>query len=801
MPTPAEIDSQIALEREQIRQGLKDLRDNTRKLEEKSYASASIYGVVSIEQLLPNIVNRITGTANRVRQGSAGVAFAEIIRYLRDLEAEAAAAISLKVTFDKVFSIKPGQSTITNITDAIGTAVENECMMRHYERSVPGLLNVLKENYFHRSIGTTQKVTVIKTLMKRYNVDTWDAWGRTNRVKLGGWLLDCICEVSNYFMKTTRRQGRKTILEVSPTPEFLSVKDDIMAQAELFSPLAWPMLIEPNDWTPDGNHGGYILNEVMRGYDMVRRGNPYRIQGEQPVDFLNRIQKVAYTLNPFIVGVAKTLQERQIQVGKFIPIVELPLPPKPPDIADNAEARHDYRRRATEVCNINKQAFKKSCRTRMTMNAVKRFKDVEKFFIPWSFDYRGRAYPIPAFLTPQDTDFGKSLLKFHNHAFMTPEAEHWLAFQCATTYGLDKSTMSERMTWTLENRNLIERIAKDPIGNLSEWEGAEDPWTFLAACDEYYHCVIECDRNYTNSCVAVDATCSGLQILAGLARDASTAKLVNVLPSDRPQDAYKVIAEEAKPHVPVHLQPYMDRKTTKRTVMTVPYNAKPFSNRSYIKEALLSKKLEYVKEDTDKHAVESDLKDKAVTFTSEDLTATVKAVRDAMNVIVPGPMKVMKWIESEVAAAIDRGATELSWKTPSGFVVTQKLMKKDVKFVELQLLGRCQIKVADGNTDEVDKNHHKNATAPNLIHSLDASLLHLSATRFNAPISLIHDSVLCRATDMSMLSQIVRETYMYLFAEHDYLRDWAQQIGAESEPPIIDTLEPESVIESTYFFC
>ena len=109
--------------------------------------------------------------------------------------------------------------------------------------------------------------------------------------------------------------------------------------------------------------------------------------------------------------------------------------------------------------------------------------------------------------------------------------------------------------------------------------------------------------------------------------------------------------------------------------------------------------------------------------------------------------------------------------------------------------------MADGDTNEVDKNHHKNATAPNLIHSLDASLLHLSATRFNAPISLIHDSVLCRATDMDPLSEIIRETYSCLFAEHDYLTDWAQQIGAESEPPIIDTLEPESVIESTYFFC
>ena len=172
-----------------------------------------------------------------------------------------------------------------------------------------------------------------------------------------------------------------------------------------------------------------------------------------------------------------------------------------------------------------------------------------------------------------------------------------------------------------------------------------------------------------------------------------------------------------------------------------------------------------------------------------------------MNVIVPGPMKVMKWIEKEVANAIDRGLQELQWVTPSGFVVTQKLMKPKVETIELQLLGRCQVKVATGEGDIVDKAHHKNATAPNLIHSLDASLLHLSALRFNAPIALIHDSVICRATDMFILSELVRETYMHLFAEHDYLNSWASQIGAETEPPIIGTLEPESVIRSQYFFC
>ena len=122
--------------------------------------------------------------------------------------------------------------------------------------------------------------------------------------------------------------------------------------------------------------------------------------------------------------------------------------------------------------------------------------------------------------------------------------------------------------------------------------------------------------------------------------------------------------------------------------------------------------------------------------------------------------------------------------------------------MKLQLLGEVKrTTVAIGDSKEVNIAKHKAATAPNLIHSLDASLLHLSALRFDAPIALIHDSVLCRATDMGTLSCIVRETYMHLFAEHDYLTDFARQIGAETEPPIIGDLEPESVIDSTYFFC
>lgn len=779
MATPALIEAQCNLEREQIHMGIVGLHQNTKKLEERSYASASIYGSASINALMPKLVEQITAKRNRIFEGKTGAAFKEIATHLKDIEPLAAGGISLKVTFDRVFSYRKGANLTQEVCAAIGGSLEAECQMRHYEQVAPGLLKSIKHNYWHASCGTQQRLTIAKTMMNRHEVEAWQPWGRHTRIKLGGWLLDCIMESSSWFQRVNRREGKHTKSYIEPTPEFVEVKDQVMASAELFAPLAWPMLIEPNDWTND-KQGGYLLNEVMRGHDLVRRGDPCRIQGEAPLAFVNKAQKVAYRLNPFIVEVAEHLFERGQAVGKFVPVVEIPLPPKPVDIAENYDSRKDYRRRAAEVMNQNAHAFRRSCRTRMTMEAVKRFKNVPRFFHPFSMDYRGRLYPIPAFLTPQDTDFGKSLLKFADESFMTDEAEGWLAFQVATTYGLDKAPMKERLEWVSHNHNLISRIAKDPIGCLPEWEAADEPWQFMAACEEFYHCVIAADRQFTSLPVAVDATCSGIQILAGLCRDRSAATLVNVLPSDRPQDAYKVVAEAATPHCPASIRPHMDRKTVKRVVMTLPYCAKPFSNRAYIREALSEKSVEIDK---------------------EDLTATVKAVREAMAKVLPGPMAVMKWIESEVAQTIRSGRQYLEWTTPSGFVVHQKLNKKQIESIELQLMGRCQLRTAVGETDEVDLAHHKNATMPNLIHSLDASLLCLATLRFDAPIALIHDSVLCRATDMSVLSTLVRETYMHLFAEHDYLRDWAEQIGAQSEPPIIGDLEPESVIESTYFFC
>ena len=111
MATPAQIEEQVNFERNAIKEGIKRLSKNTKDLEDKSYASATVYGCSSISELLPSVAKRIEDTDHRIRRGN-GVAFKEIHQYLEPIDSSVAAAIALKVTFDKVFAVKDGSNTL-----------------------------------------------------------------------------------------------------------------------------------------------------------------------------------------------------------------------------------------------------------------------------------------------------------------------------------------------------------------------------------------------------------------------------------------------------------------------------------------------------------------------------------------------------------------------------------------------------------------------------------------------------------------------------------------------------------------
>jgi DNA-directed RNA polymerase len=341
--------------------------------------------------------------------------------------------------------------------------------------------------------------------------------------------------------------------------------------------------------------------------------------------------------------------------------------------------------------------------------------------------------------------------------------------------------MEERITWAKENYDFISMIASDPKGTIATWSGAEEPWCFLAAAIEYYHCVITKTKQTSGLPVSVDATCSGLQHLSALALDRTAAEMVNVVPTPRPSDGYAIVAQKAKEQLPEHLHPLITRKVTKRTVMTTPYGVTENSARDYIRQEL-----------------------KGVELEKGELQAIVKAIyRYGVREIFAGPCKSMEFIQKVADEVIKSGQSTIEWVTPSGFPVVQEYRRNDCERVNTKLLGqRVRTHLLKPFEErQIDLNKAKTAASPNLIHSLDAALLHLVFAEWSEPFTVIHDCVLGRSCDMDRMGEAIRDKFVQIYSE-PVLKNWAAQLNVDFDESVMqNTLDINDVQNSAYFFC
>ena len=368
MLTEQQIQDQENYERKQIQGGLHKLRANTTKLEEKTYASATVYGSACVSSILPDLIAFINSKKEKFLN-QAGKNYAIFHKHILPISTEVQALLTCKVAFDHVFSPQQKKQYVTTIAIAIGGAVESEAQMEYYDKEAPALLSTLKKNYWHQAKGTEYKRKCIQTLMHKTNISPWIHWDKATKVKVGTFLMDCLMEVSGWFERDFIRKGRKTIAVFVPSSLLVKQHAEIMRMAELFSPLAKPMLIPPRNWYALQD-GGYYLNDLTRCHNLIRKTDGGLIQGEIPYDFINKIQQVAYKLNPFIVEVAKELEDRGISVGKFRPVIQHDIPPKPPEEASK-DVWKSWKKQATICRNLQAAEVRKSCRTRMTMQVVR----------------------------------------------------------------------------------------------------------------------------------------------------------------------------------------------------------------------------------------------------------------------------------------------------------------------------------------------------------------------------------------------------------------------------------------------
>lgn len=771
---------QQALETEAKNEAIRRIRERTQTAEAKNYASSSVYGQKAVAVGLQLVSQEIRDKISSIGRGQSGKFHAEFSQApALTMDPDVLALITLKVFLDHS-QVRVPRNTYQLLCNLIGSHVYDEWLISRFAKDHPADAEAVRKYQQGLKKGYAYRLAGYRARMRKISYEV-PKWSSKTKHTVGAWLLDRLSITGWVATKDRHTRGKRQVKLVEPSEAFTSLKLAVLERTEALAWCHWPMLCEPVGWS-DQRRGGYLDSDLRQNHKLVRTKLSPSVKPElnrtPALRMLNRLQRIPYKINRLVYEVALECQEKGETVGKFKQ--ERPLdPPNPPDWETaSKEAKVEYRRERTRIEDHNHSIAQSNYRSDECLFVAKKFLN-EVFWIPWSFDYRGRVYPLVTCLSPQGTDFEKSLILFAEEG---PVNEKWLAFQVATTYGLDKSSMKERQEWVRENVSLISRVANDPMDNLHEVRSAEEPWCFLAACVEYNDCVIEKSRSTSGLPVSVDATCSGLQHLAGLTLDKSAAEMVNVVPTPKPTDAYAVVAAKAKEFLPEEYHPLITRKVTKRTVMTTPYGVTQSSARDYIRQEL-------PKELPSGDPVE--------------VSKVVESVfRKAIPAVIPGPIKAMEYIQKTVASLVtNNGSPWISWVSPSGFPVIQYLPKLKATRIETKLLGsRVQTNLVTP-TAEPDVRHHRGASAPNLIHSLDAALLHLTFADYTRPFTLIHDCLLVRSCDLDQVSLDIREQFVRMY-QQPVLRDWAAQLQVDfDESVIIGNLDITQSLNSPYLFC
>jgi DNA-directed RNA polymerase len=776
------ISRQLERELGQQQEAQARLAARTLEAEQKSYASSTVYGQAALKGYALAIAERMRKKLVSLGRGKGAVDGASVYYRLKEASMEHVAVVALKAALDMLG--KHVSPTVVELTTAMGAAIETELRISWYQQQDPELFKHVKKG-FHSSTGTRQKSTVFKL---RFNEagKHWDTWGSPVKHRIGAWALEAITHETGWLKVHPVVVGPKRQQNhVEYDRAFLELKDTVLAQADSMAFCLWPMLCSPVDWEPD-QPGGFLMEIVRQSMPLVRGKFGRRVkQNGQALTFLNNLQHVAYRINPGVMEVADWAFDNFRTIGKFSreqakPVDEDGYPYGDPE--EDPERFRKWKSDQRRTRDFNAQLQAKNWRTTETMYVARKYKDEARFYIPWSFDYRGRVYPQSVGLTPQGTDFDKSLFLFAEEG---PVNEYWLAWHVATTYGYDKLSHDDRVAWARENTALISRVAEDPIGNLQDWSDVSgEPWCFLAACLEYHLCVITGVKTTSGLPVGKDATCSGLQHLAAMTLDDTAGSQVNLRRTevDAPSDGYKTVAEAAIPLLDPEVHEYITRATTKRTVMTVPYGVSRDSARKYIREALRTAGMDM--------------------SVPGRLGPIVDAIyHKAVPAVFGGPVAVMSWLQSLVPELLERGDGQVQWTTPSGFVVQQDIRHAGTIPIKTKLMGTTMACSVANRWLGPDKAGHVGAIAPNLVHSLDASLLHMTFAHWDTPFTVIHDCALARSCDIDRLDTEIRHHFAEMY-EALPLKAWADQMGVEiPDGMIVGDLDISLVNDSPYFFC
>lgn len=261
----------------------------------------------------------------------------------------------------------------------------------------------------------------------------------------------------------------------------------------------------------------------------------------------------------------------------------------------------------------------------------------------------------------------------------------YLKMDIASSFGLDKATWNERLQWFEDNKHRHESANQEEL--IKFCREAEEPAQALAGILAYRKAVFGQPTGYM---VGLDATASGLQLLALLAGDEQAASICNLRNTGRREDAYTLVHQRVDMLMGTSSQ--VLRESVKKALMTHLYGSKAQPRNCF-------------GEDT------------------PELAAFYQAIDD----MLPGA----DMLNRDLINLWNPEAYEHSWTLPDGFEVKVKVMVTIERSVEF--LGKLYPINYRVNTPQ----ESGLSMGANIIHSLDGLVVREMNRRCNYTLERI----------------------------------------------------------------
>ncbi len=807
---------QETLYKEMLEGGIARYRGKVQSAKEREAETDAPYGGRLLRGSIPRLVEDVKASITFHKKNRASVP--AWMPNIWDEDIGALCVIALKSVLDSI-SIR---KTLLKSSIAISNFIQDEVRYNWFKTNHPEIFKHAEKDV-KRSKGAGHGyrrnwyayMRHEEGEVKQGNIKGWRNWDRKTKAEMGTWFLEAIRKSTHLIRFIRLNEGVKTKYFISPTDELFEWINEYNESKEWLSPMWMPMVTRPFDWTGIWS-GGYTAHNfhstaserlpaqsLVKTYDMEHLRSLNVDKMPVVLEGMNHIQSTGFKVNQKVLSVMQDFWRESLLVGEMPQREDYPIPAFPD--SDDPERKKEWKRQAARIHDRNLSLKSQRLQVVKTMGLAEKFKEESEIFFPCQLDFRGRVYPIPHFLSPQGTDIGKSLLLFSKGETIwdTIADTRWLAIHGANCWGNDKVTLDERVQWVRENRVDIQNVYKDPYA-YTWWTEADEPWQFLAFCFEWGEMLTQGGKGFvTHLPCAMDASNNGIQILSMLARDPVGAKATNVLPTESPADLYGYVAERVRQKLKKLGDPLsmawldfgIDRKTCKRPVMVKPYGGTRFSCRAYIDEWYNDK---VVKENV------------ADPFVGERFKACqhlASVVWNAMGEILIEPDKVMRWLQDNIKT-LNGNDTHAVWVSPSGLTVKQHY-RGGVRHWIRTVLTESSVQLAlRADSPTLDRVRQTSGVAPNFVHSLDASAVHMTASlakKFGIDsISMVHDSYATHSTKCQKLADTLRFVFSKIF-DDDLLtlfQEDLQNLTDEDLPsPLkLGELQCEEVLNSDYFF-